>query len=157
MSINHICMHGSTRFGVRLYSDQWDLRILAPTVLPVGTVPVAAVVVCTFLRVCLCGWWEGRVKQCIVRSEGVRVKVWECVCVVRGCILGVVKFYPASLTAYHNGATAHLLNCKSSKVFGSYYKRASPIPPTHPSPTTHPVTPYGTAAGSQCLLGPRHS
>ena len=84
---------------------------------------------------------------------------WRCetVCVVRGCILGVVKFYPASLTAYHNGVIAHLLNCKSSKVFGSYYKRASPIPPTHPSPTTHPVTSYGTAAGSQCSLGPTSS
>ena len=56
MSINHICMQGSMRFGVRLYSDQWDLRKYTPTVLPVETVPVAAVAVCTFLRVCLCGW-----------------------------------------------------------------------------------------------------
>ena len=44
------------RLGVGPCSDQWDLREHVPTVLPVGTAPVAAVVVCTFLRVCLYVW-----------------------------------------------------------------------------------------------------
>ena len=51
-----ICMHWSMRLGVEPCSDQWGLREHVPTALPVGTAPVAVVVVCTFLRVCLYVW-----------------------------------------------------------------------------------------------------